>query len=169
LKHLTLAVLGALLIAAPVSAQVGWSIGGGVTLPQGDAGDGFNSGFHGMGAATFTLPASPIRVRADFGYNTMPHKDDALDYNMNIWTVSGDAQWSIVPGPLSPYLIGGLTWGNLSLGGDEAPDLDSEGDLGFNLGAGLDFGLGPLQFFAEARYFMLDGTEILPVTLGLRF
>jgi opacity protein-like surface antigen len=138
-------------------------------MPQGDAADASDNGFHGMAAATFTLPAAPIKIRADFGYHTMASSDDALDISSNLITVSGDAQWTIIPGPLSPYLIGGATWGSSSLGGDDAPDVDSESDFGFNVGGGLDFGLGPLKLFAEARYFSVGDADFLPITVGIHF
>jgi opacity protein-like surface antigen len=111
-----------------------------------------------MGAATFTLPALPIAIRADVMYHSF---DGASTLG-----VDGDAKWNIIPGPLSPYAIGGLSWGSTSI---EALD-ESESDFGWNLGGGLDFGISKLSFFAEARYLKLgDGDGIYPITLGLRF
>ena len=173
LKGLVAAALGVALLAAPAAAQIGWSVGAGMTMPQGDFGDGADNGFHGMAAGTFTLPASPIKIRADFGYHTMNASEDLVgpdaDVSFNLITVSGDAQWSFMPGPLSPYLIGGVTWGSASVGGDDAPDVDSESDFGFNLGGGLDFGLGALKLFAEARYFSVGDSDFLPITVGIHF
>lgn len=164
LKGLVLSAI----IAVPASAQIGWSLGLGPTLPQGDLGDGTKTGFHGMAGATFSIPAAPIKIRADFAYNTMKSEaDDNL--SLNVMTVSGDAQWSFMPGPLSPYLIGGVTWGSADLGGSSAPDVSAETDFGFNVGAGLDFGLGPLKLFAEGRYFSVGDSDFLPITVGLHF
>jgi opacity protein-like surface antigen len=172
LKGIVAAALGVALLAAPAAAQIGWSVGAGMTMPQGDFGDAADNGFHGMAAATFTLPASPIKIRADFGYHTMAASEDLVgtaDVSWNMMTLSGDAQWTIMPGPLSPYLIGGVTWGSLGVGGDDAPDVDSESDFGFNLGGGLDFGLGALSLFAEARYFSVGDADFLPLTVGIKF
>jgi opacity protein-like surface antigen len=170
LKGLVAAALGVALLSAPAAAQVGFSVGAGLTMPQGDLGDGAESGFHGLAAATSTLPAAPIKIRADFGYHTMPADEDLFgDMSFNMMTLSGDAQWSFMPGPLSPYVIGGVTWGSASLGGDDAPDVDSESDFGFNVGGGLDFGLGALKLFAEARYFSVGDSDFLPITVGIHF
>jgi opacity protein-like surface antigen len=169
LKGFVAAALGVALLAAPAAAQIGWSVGGGITMPQGDLSDGAASGFHGLAAATFSLPAAPIKIRADFAYNTMGSEDDAIDAAFNLMTVSGDAQWTIMPGPLSPYLIGGVTWGSASCGGDDCASDESESDFGFNLGGGLDFGLGALNLFAEARYFSVGEADFLPITLGIKF
>lgn len=168
LKTVALSSLAIVLVAAPAAAQIGWSIGLGPTLPQGDLGDGAKSGFHGMAGATFSLPAAPIKIRADAGYHTMKSEADD-EISLNLITVSGDAQWSFMPGPLSPYVIGGVTWGSASLGGDNAPDVDAENDFGFNVGGGLDFGLASLKLFAEARYFSVGDSDFLPITVGIHF
>jgi hypothetical protein len=55
------------------------------------------------------------------------------------------------------------------VGGDDAPDVDAETDMGFNIGGGLDFGLAALKLFAEARYFSVGDADFLPITVGLRF
>ncbi|HEY3492795.1 MAG TPA: outer membrane beta-barrel protein [Solirubrobacterales bacterium] len=172
LKGLVAAAVGIALLAAPAAAQIGWSLGAGLTMPQGDFGDGAESGFHGMAGATFSIPAAPIKIRADFGYHMLPASEDLVgdaDVSFNMITVSGDAQWTIMPGPLSPYLVGGLTWGSMGVGGDDAPDVDAETDMGFNIGGGLDFGLAALKLFAEARYFSVGDADFLPITVGLRF
>ena len=169
LKGLVLSSLAVLLAAAPAAAQIGWSIGAGATLPQGDYGDVVGTGWHAMGAATFSIPASPIKIRADVAYHSNAASDDAVDITENIIAVSGDAMFSFAPGPISPYLLGGVTWGSASLSGDDAPDVDSESDFGYNIGGGLNFGLGPLKLFAEARWMSIGDVDIVPVTLGIHF
>ena len=155
LKGLVAAALGVALLAAPAAAQIGWSIGAGVSMPNAD---GAENGFHGMGAATFGLGPAPIKIRADVMYHAF---DGASTLG-----VDGDAMWHFMPGPLSPYAIGGLSWGTTSIDGID----ESESDFGWNLGGGLDFGISALSFFAEARYLKLgDGDGIIPVTVGLRF
>lgn len=153
LKGLVLSSLAIALLAIPASAQIGWSLGAGITQP--DAGD---NGWHAMGAATFTLPALPIAIRADAMY----HSFDGA----SIIGVDGDAKWNIIPGPLSPYAIGGLSWGSTSV---DAID-ETNSDFGWNLGAGLDFGISKLSFFGEVRWVTLgDADAIMPITIGLRF
>jgi len=155
LKGLVLSSVAVALVAAPAAAQIGWSLGGGVSMPSTD---GAENGWHALGAATFALPALPIGVRADVMYT-------AFD-GASILGVNADAKWNILPGPLSPYAIGGLSWGSTSI---EALD-ESQSDFGYNFGAGLDFGISKLSFFAEYRWVTLgDGDAISPLTVGLRF
>jgi len=155
LKGLVLSSVAILLVAAPAAAQIGWSLGAGISKPSTDGAD---NGWHALGAATFTLPALPIAIRADAIYHSFN--------GASIIGVDGDAKWNIIPGPLSPYAIGGLSWGSTSFDGGG----DAVTDFGWNLGGGLDFGLSKLSFFAEARYVTLGGNDgIIPITLGLRF
>jgi opacity protein-like surface antigen len=122
-----------------------------------------------MGAATFTLPALPVKIRADVGYHSNPSADDAVDITENIISVSGDAMFSFAPGPISPYILGGVTWGSASLGGDDAPSTESSTDFGYNIGGGLNFGLGPLKLFAEARWMSIGDADMVPITVGIHF
>ena len=155
LKGLVLSTLAIALLAAPAAAQIGWSLGLGISKPSTDGAD---NGFHGMGAATFALPALPIGIRADVMYH-------AFDGASTIG-IDGDAKWNIIPGPLSPYAIGGISWGSSSIDGIDG----SQSDFGWNLGGGLDFGISKLSFFAEVRWLTLgEGDPIMPITLGLRF
>lgn len=140
-----------LALTTAASAQIQWQVGLGPTLSSGD------NGFHGMGAATFTLPAAPIKIRAD----GMFHSFDGA----SLVELDGDAVYSFAPGPVSPYVLGGLSWGNTSVDGG-----GSSSDLGFNLGGGVNFGLGSMQAFAEIRIVDLgDGDNITPITVGVHF
>lgn len=174
LKSLILAGLGLVLLAAPASAQLKWNIGLGATMPQGDFGDSFKMGFNAMGAATLTLPAAPIGIRADATYNV--NKCDITgcgNISSNLLTVSGDAVFSFPGVGAKPYILGGITWARASLGGSDAPaGIDAQSDIGFNVGAGLNFALGGMGVFAEARYFTISGdvdADFIPITVGVRF
>ena len=150
------AVVAGLVLAATTtaSAQIKWQVGAGITHLTASGAD---DGFHGMGAATFSLPAAPIKIRADGMYHTFD--------GLSMITVSGDAVYGFAPGPISPYVLGGLTWGR------SKPDgVDAQTDFGWNLGGGINFGLGALKAFAEARYMKVgDGDGFYPITVGLHF
>lgn len=147
-----LAVLALLVGTATASAQIKWQVGLGITHPsEGD------NGFHGMGAATFSLPAAPVKLRADALYHTF---DGASIFGLN-----GDAVYSFAPGPVSPYVLGGLSWARTKPDG-----VDAQTDFGYNLGGGINFGLAALKAFAEVRYLKVgDGDGIIPITVGLHF
>jgi opacity protein-like surface antigen len=65
--------------------------------------------------------------------------------------------------------------------GDDVEGSDSDTNFGVNGGAGLDFGLGNLAAFVEARYHAVFGGTVdpetlddatasfVPITIGIRF
>lgn len=143
-----------LALTTAASAQIKWQVGAGITHPTTDGAD---NGFHGMGAATFTLPAAPVKIRADGMY----HSFDGA----SIIGVNGDVVYSFAPGPVSPYVLGGLSWARTKPDG-----FDAESDFGFNLGGGINFGMSALKLFAEARYLKVgDGDALIPITVGIHF
>ena len=156
----TLLVRGALVaglllaLTTAAQAQIGWQVGLGISHPTTDGAD---NGFHGMGAATFGVPAAPFKIRADALYHSF---DGASIIGLN-----GDAVYSFAPGPISPYVLGGASWARAKPDG-----VDAQSDFGFNLGGGINFGLGPMKAFAEARYLKVgDGDAMIPITVGLHF
>ena len=143
------------LVAAPANAQIKWSVGAGVTHPTTSGAD---NGFHGLAAAAFTLPAAPIGIRVDGMYHTWS--------NATTIGVDGDATYSFAPGPISPYVLGGVSWGRSKVDGFA----DATTDFGWNAGGGINFGLSALKLFAEARYLKIgDGDALIPITVGIHF
>ena len=78
----------------------------------------------------------------------------------------GDGELSVVPVQLtaivkpipglsfSPYVLGGVGWTFLDL---ELGDVEEEEtDFAAHVGAGLEFGVGPLLFHADLRYVFFD-------------
>lgn len=170
-KPLVLTLLALALVTSPAAAQVKWQLGLGPTLPMGDFGDGFKTGFHVMGGANFELTARPISFRTDAMYSM--NKCDVGgcgDITSNLFTMSGDIQYNFPTPTTHPYLLGGLTWGRASLGGNDAPSgVDAESDVGFNVGGGAHFNVGGAKAFVEARYFVVGDTDFVPITFGVRF
>jgi len=166
-KGLVLSALALAFVAVPAKAQVAWSVGAGLSLPNGDLKTGVKTGFHGLGAADFKLTGSPISIRGDFMYNTFSSKASGGS-SLNLMTVSADAKYGFAPGPVSPYILGGPTWSNASCSG-----CTSQSAFGFNLGGGINFGMSALKLFAEARYFSTSkngaSTHWIPVTIGIHF
>ena len=166
-KGLVLGGLAMALVAAPAKAQVKWSVGAGLSLPQGDLKTGVKTGFHGMGAGDFKLTGSPISIRGDFMYNSFSSKTSGGP-TTSVMTVSADAKYGFAPGPVSPYILGGPTWSSAKVTG-----IPSESAFGFNVGGGVNFGLSALKLFAEARYFSTSksghSSHWIPVTIGIHF
>lgn len=165
-KGLALSALALALTAAPAAAQIAWSVGAGISSPNGDFGDAFKTGFHGLVAGDIKLTGAPIGIRVDGMYNTFSSKVDGADA-FNVISVNADAKYSFAPGPVSPYILGGPSWDHMSSGGN------SSSKIGFNLGAGVNFGMSALKLFAEARYFSVSDngvtTKWIPITIGIHF
>jgi opacity protein-like surface antigen len=161
------------LVATPASAQIKWNIGLGLNLPQADLKDADSkSGLAARGGATFGLGMSPISIRAEAGYDMW--KIDGTSENFNMVSVSGDAVYSFPGVGAKPYILGGLNWNQL---GSSAAGSTSENNVGFNVGAGVNFMLGGMGAYVEARYVKVSissgGTDSdisnVPIVVGLRF
>jgi len=167
-------VLGLVLVTTPATAQIKWGLGIGPTIPMGTFADGFKTGFHAVGIANFDLTAKPVSFRADAVYNV--NKCDVGgcgNITSNMLTLSGDVVYNFPTPSAHPYLLGGLTWARASLGGSDAPaGIDAQSDIGFNVGGGLHFNMGPTKAFIEARYFGIGGdvdAHFIPISFGIRF
>lgn len=152
-----------------------WGVSGGVTLPQSDAKDAYDNGWHGQLHAFYGFPALPfLGVRVDGSYNMMDAKKfDAVTGDARVISGTGNAVFAIALGPIRPYAIGGIgIYGvrlRSSLGGYEVSD--SQTKFGWNAGVGLGFGLGRVTIFAEGRYHQvsLEGGNFtyVPVSVGV--
>ena len=175
-RVIALAALAAILttpVAVQAQGSVKFGVAAGATFPTGDAGDSYDWGYHVAGSITGKPMASPVGIRGEVMYHQLTGKDDALlgklD-NANIIAGLINAELGMGGVGARPYLIGGIGWYRLDFGSD----LDSQNKFGFNIGAGLDFGLADFDAFIEARYHSVqtDGDanlSIVPVTFGLRF
>jgi hypothetical protein len=173
MRRMTLAVCSLVaalaLAAAPAHAQV-W-IGGGVTLPSGDFGDFYTTGFAinaGVTAAKFSNDRARLWAEGLFGIN---NGDDAIEEDdLKSTMYGGFASLSyelVTTGTTRPYLIGGA--GYLAQRISQGDFSQTEGGLGLNGGLGVTFG----KFSVEGRYWTAsinDGTTaFLMVQGGISF
>jgi opacity protein-like surface antigen len=169
------AVVGLSLVAAPAAhAQVGVGVSAGLSMPTGDLGDSFKSGYSVNGLIGFTMPMSPIGFRGEVGYNAWDGKKGVAD-GVTASSLSGTANVVLqVPGMIvaKPYVIAGLGEHRVKIDAGSLGN-DSETKLGWNVGGGLNFGLGTLSTMVEARYVTVNtsGSSIhyVPVTFGIMF
>jgi opacity protein-like surface antigen len=156
------------LVAAPLSAQGGFMLGGGLTLPQKDYADQVKDGWHGM--VGLDLPLSgPLGLRVDGAYhlNAIDIPGD-LDMDAALIAVSGNGVFHFGSGGVSPYVMGGVTWASIKCTGDDCIDTSSQSDVGYNIGGGLQFS----SLFLEARYVSISGdveADFVPITIGFHF
>lgn len=176
-------VLGAVLIAtvgaAPAVAQgAKFSLGGGLTLPLGDFGDGASTGWHGLGAVSYTPANLPLGFQVDGMFQRFGFEDAPDDFDGNLQIIQGTANAVYYfqvseETKVRPYLIGGIGLYNSKATGDDVPDSESQTDFGINGGAGFDFMAGAVGIFVEGRFHNVfsdpDNTNFIPVTVGVRF
>jgi hypothetical protein len=173
------AVVGLSLVAAPTAhAQVGVGVSAGLSMPTGDFGDSFKSGYTVNGLIGFAMPLSPIGFRGEVGYNSWDGKSGGIADGSTASSLSGTANIVLqVPGMIvaKPYVIGGLGYHRIKFDAGNVADLgnDTESKMGWNVGGGVNFGLGTLATMVEARYVTVntDGgsTHYVPITFGIMF
>jgi Outer membrane protein beta-barrel domain len=167
---LSLMALGCIAASTASAQHVKVSVGAGGVLPSGDYSTLDNAGWHVLGAVEVGIPMSPLGVRVDGMYSQTSHEGGFLSGSTTLSGGAADLVYRIgAPAvPVKFYLLAGVGYYNVDLG------LGSESDIGYNGGAGLSFGLGGMNLFAEARYISVQtsGSSALtfvPITAGLAF
>ena len=163
------------LVAAPTAqAQVGFGVSAGPSLPKGDIQDIVKSGYSVNGLIGFTMPLSPLGFRGEVGYNAWDSKK-STGVDGTFSSLSGTANVVLqVPGMIvaKPYLIGGVGEHRLKVTGGGSDTTATK--FGWNVGGGINFGVGALKAMVEARYVVVSKFEDLkvnyvPVTFGIMF
>lgn len=162
-------------------AQVGFNVGGGLSMPLGDFGDIADMGFHGMAGVAFQPASLPVGIRIDGMYSMFGGSEDAFgdaDVGTRIISGTANAVYMFQTSEMStfhPYLVGGLGLYNTGLTGDDVPDIldETSTDFGINAGAGFNFAAGEsINLFVEGRFhniFADESVNLIPITVGLRF
>ena len=183
-----LAVFALVAVASNANAQmptrpIKVGISGGISQPMGDASDAYKMGFDVGALAELHMPAMPVAVRGEFMYHRYSLKDEvasalgATSGNSRMLIGTANLVYSLpLPGLVKPYLIGGVGLYNgkskLEANGSSS-ESESSTDLGFNGGAGMEFGLAGLSTFVEARFHSVSTegsrTNFVPVTVGIKF
>jgi len=152
--------------ATPLLGQ-GFFVAAGPTLPQGDYGSYAQTGWMAMAGLNLGL-GLPVKIRVEGLYGSNNH-DGTASEKTNVYGGMASAVLSLGAGPLAPYLVGGV--GYLDHHYDPGSSGNTGGDdwkVAFGGGAGLNFSLGPLKAFAEGRYLTRDGTNFVPLMVGVR-
>ncbi len=152
-----LALAGAAAFAAPAGAQLlpnftpfSVEARAGIAFPSGDLGEAAESGLSLGGAVTFHLPFIGIYAgysRAEFTANEIVQRDQGDGTYTDQGFEAGVRLGIPTPMvPIDPWIKGGLVYHNIEGSGFEAGSDDNfKGDKGwgFEVGAGLGFGVGP--------------------------
>ena len=145
-------------------------IAGGGTIPLGDFGNTFNTGFNATGTVAITPPLLPLGFRIDGAYNQFGSKGTS-SLKAKIAGLTANVTYGLGGFLVTPYLIGGGGYYRVSssLAGGTA----ASNHGGFNIGGGVNLPLMVFKGFAEARYNHVStsggSTSFVPVTVGLMF
>lgn len=167
-----LAVAAIFAAATTASAQspskpVDLGASAGISIPTFD---GAENGFNVQGTIGFGLPMLPFGLRADLTYQK--YGTEVADFDFR--TISGTANvvMDLMPGPASPYVIAGIGLYNTGIADGDSED-ETFTDFGINIGAGIQFNMGLLNPFVEARLHNIftedEATRIVPISVGIRF
>lgn len=94
-------------------------------------------------------------------------------FKMNWFEVNANANYYFVSqADLGVYAIGGLNYSSIKVKYDGAYPIGiadaSDGRFGLNLGAGANFELGGITPFAEIKYVIIDGGQLV-ISGGVKF
>jgi len=182
--RITVAGLGLAFVAAalPAQAQFSFGLAAGATVPSGSLNDRQNLGYNGLATVQFGFPLMPFQLRADLQYNGFGGKGFTDSFNrartgVDTRVISGSINgvFNLLPGPIKPYLIGGIGYYDTQLSGTA-----STRKVGYNLGGGVKLGLIGTSIFAEARMHMVNKATLdvgnnlttarfIPITVGIMF
>jgi len=178
MKRLILALAATAAVAtlsSNASAQsakaISLGISAGATIPVGDLGDAFSTGYNGTLSLGFQSVGSPIGIRIDGMYNRLSSRDDLVVELPDIEIIGANANLVYaLPGVgIRPYLIGG--GGIYGLKQLDVPGAERETDFGVNGGIGAAFPLSGFTTFLEARFHHVftdvSATQFIPVTFGI--
>lgn len=165
---------GAALVLGATTAQaqgINFGVGGGLTIPIGDFGDNFKTGWHGIANIGYNTPTG-FGVRGDFyyGQNSL---DASVDGKAKLAGGLGNLVYSFQgAGPVRPYVIGGA--GVFKAEAEVGNVSDSETKFTWAAGGGVKFKAGTdSNIFVEARYVSIstsgDKTNFIPISAGISF
>jgi hypothetical protein len=165
------AVLAALAVAAPVSAQsrAGYFVGAGVLSPSGDFGDFAKGGW--MGAAGLSIPLGQSRwtLEPTLFYGHAAHEGSDGDAS-NVPGAAIGFNYALATGGVVPYVtaMSGMLQHRFDAG-NTGPELGADTQVLLGAGAGIGFALGGTLLVLDARYVHAENTRFMTYALGLGF
>lgn len=176
--HAAVALVLVSLVAASAAqaqtARANFFLGGGATIPTGDFGDAFKTGWNGVGGVNFMLPGVPFGIRVDGMYSQNKVDASGSDAKIKIFGGNADAVFAFgAPGSMvKPYVMAGVGMANVKFD-DGAGFTNDETKFAFNGGAGVNFMMSSITIFVEGRYFTVNtsgsSTNYIPLSVGVKF
>jgi hypothetical protein len=166
----------ALFLCAPalVSAQLGTSVhynlAAGASIATSSFGDNNNTGYNLMVGIGMTPPASPLGFRVEGIYNEFGDKFSSDKAHAG--GITGNAIYNLLQPSRTQnntlYVIGGVGYYSTR---EPFIDVESQSNIGYNIGAGFKFPLSGFSAYIEARYHTVSNTNVtfVPISFGLMF
>ncbi len=177
-----LAVVAAALVIVPAAkSQVQFGFAGGANFPTGSISNELKTGYSAGANLWIGAPLIPFAVRVEGMYDYWKYKPASGEGNFRDIRGTANAIFSFAPGPVKPYITGGVGVYNLKASAETytvgAVGVSSEGSsqtkFGLNAGGGVLLGLAGFGVYAEATYHHVftDGNALnmIPVVVGVRF
>ncbi|MGH2628325.1 MAG: outer membrane beta-barrel protein [Anaerolineales bacterium] len=166
---LILLALGTRDSAAQVMAAIGPAFSTGDFNSQADAGTGYLA----TGRVGFGLLLLGAQFEVSYAHFEIADPQSAGDrLSVSRLAAAGNVALHLVRvGGVRPYVLLGASFGRRETGEDV--NLDTSWRLGYHFGGGVDFALGPVKPFVEARYVSVDAPGAIrdtyfPIMAGLR-
>lgn len=174
--------MGLAMIATTAHAQsmvaaakpVSFGVAGGLSIPTGDFGDAFKSGFNVSAMGEIHQAAWPVAIRIEAQYDQFSAKDEIGDGKVkSIGGLANVLYYFPSKAMVKPYVTGGL-----GLFHNKADDSICDGGcsstkFAFDFGAGLQFQLTGISTFVEANWNSIQtegsATHMIPVRVGIKF
>jgi opacity protein-like surface antigen len=154
-KALFIILFITLFALSTVGQSIKIGIGGGYTALTGDNNltvenvVNLNSGMHYGGKLIVGIPLLPIKFAANIFQNSLSNDasvaGEDLSSETNFLSLGIGAEFTLIPGPIQPYLAGELlftSFGDVTI--DDIKKVETESKTGLGLGAGLYFKLLPV-------------------------
>ena len=166
-------------LAAQAASRPTFGVSGGLSIPTGDFGDGFKSGYDIAAFLGFHPAVSPVGIRVEGMYDRFDQKGtNALGVHTNIFAGTGNIilGGTATTGSIRPYVIAGVGFYNLKVDATNASGASSETKFGINGGAGVELPLSGISAFLEGRYHYVlssggnGGSNLgfIPIVVGVR-
>ncbi|MEO7457259.1 MAG: outer membrane beta-barrel protein [Gemmatimonadaceae bacterium] len=165
---------------AQVSAPIKFSVFAGGVIPTGDGSDQIKVGYTAGVALDLKVPTTQFGFRAEGLYASFDSKQQVSGFDAKFTDLGVNANgvlWFPMsgPSPVSPYITAGPSFSHIKAEAKSGSTTisDSENKFGFNVGGGLEFGLGTLGARVDVRYKRISQTDgsyqSIPITFALRF
>lgn len=168
---------------APAQAQNSYAIGisAGPTIPTGKFGAAHSKGKNLTGFLAIGTEQLPVGIRLDGMYSDFDGRTvtpagggtpvDTPD--LRLLALVGNVVFTASGHVAKPYLVAGAGFYNSKTNAAEA---GSRNDLGFSIGIGSTFNLGPLASMVEVRFHSISrepqqggSIHFIPITVGFAF